>query len=661
MEIMSTYNSKCESLKFYTYLCQNIGSDEVVKIRRLAFTILDLGQSFGHKTITSGSKGEGLDLKGSDLDIMALCPFFKVYESEKEVVLDGLTIPLVMVTDETHPCFTQLCRLNHHGVYNLWDLCFKEIPLWQKHPLGYMLSSEQYQLLIMSLAGLKLAELKLPSLAKTHGPCLTSFDDQLDKVVCLKCDQWLFQTQPWIRRPRTAWPSPEIISKIISCGVLFVPIGCKGSANENLEWRISFSVAEKFLIYSFNHTQFLCYGLLKILLKEIVEKHEDLKGLLCSYFLKTLMFWMSEETDPNLWRPDNMIPCFMACLQRLLYCVRYSILLHFFISDNNFFYSRFNAMNKKKLETILSNLYERGINCFASSDTLKDYQSQYYKVTHLLTRLNFKTFELFVDLSNLKKIHILYHCLHHSRTGSCQSLFALYLSKSCWFVPHASNYLYTCYNSENKHQYSKYKYDLSHLLIGVHSDAVTGWLTLASYFYVKKNYVASLRLINYALQKYTDEKIFTGSGFTKYELTFIQKHVLNLMKTEKLYSVLRSLRIETLTFGPKSSIIPQELQLDVTKSRTCYSSLPFAYFLGFLCNYHLHDITSYRRYLQQLILTKTKDSIHVNLYRVNTAIMCGVAHQLIGEAYFAKGLFQEAARQDKYNFTSAATRLSRLT
>ncbi|XP_063411519.1 uncharacterized protein LOC134694438 [Mytilus trossulus] len=630
-------------------------------MRRLAFTILDLGQSFGHKTITSGSKGEGLDMKGSDLDVMAINSFFKVYESEKDVVLDGLTIPLVMVTDATQQCFTQLCRLNHHRVYNDWDSAFKLLPLWQKHPLGYMLSSEQYKLFIMSLAGLKLAERKLPRLVKTHGPCLTSFDDELDNVVCLKCDQWLFQTQPWIRRPRTAWPSPKIISKIISCGVLFVPIGCKGSENENLEWRISFSVAEKFLIYSFNHTKFLCYGLLKILLKEILEKGADLKGLLCSYFLKTLMFWMSEETYSNLWRPDNIIPCFMACLQRLLYCVRYSILLHYFIPENNFFQSRFNTSNKKKLETILTNLYGRGINCFAYSVTLRDYQSQYYKDNHPLTQVNFTTFELFIDLSNLKKMYLLYHCLHHSRTVACKSLFTLYLSKSCWFVTDTSKHLFISYSAENKHQYSKYKYDLSHLLIGVHSDAVTGWLILASFFYVRKKYVASIRLLNYALQKYTDEKIFTGSGFTKYELTFIQKHVLNLMKTEKLYSVLRSLRIETLTFGPKSSIIPQELQLDVTKKRTCYYPLPFAYFLGFLCNYHLQDIPSSRRYLQQLILTKKNDSIHANLFKANTAIMCGVAHQLIGEAYFAKISFQEAAMQDEYNFTSAATRLSSVT
>lgn len=62
MEGISTNASKCESLKFYSYLCEKVGSEEVVKIRRLAFIINDMGQGFGYGTITSGSKGEGLDL-----------------------------------------------------------------------------------------------------------------------------------------------------------------------------------------------------------------------------------------------------------------------------------------------------------------------------------------------------------------------------------------------------------------------------------------------------------------------------------------------------------------------------------------------------------------------------------------------------------------------
>lgn len=108
--------------------------------------------------------------------------------------------------------------------------------------------------------------------------------------------------------------SPEIISKIIVNGILFVPVGLICSKKENLEWRISFSVAERFLQFSYNHTQLLCSALLKIVKKEIIEKYEDLKSFLCSYFLNTLMFWISDDLNPAMLRSYNIIKCFMACL-----------------------------------------------------------------------------------------------------------------------------------------------------------------------------------------------------------------------------------------------------------------------------------------------------------------------------------------------------------
>jgi hypothetical protein len=39
-----------------------------------------------------------------------------------------------------------------------------------------------------------------------------------------------------------------------------------------IEWRLSFSVQEKWLIISLNHTQLLCYAFLKVLLKEVINK-----------------------------------------------------------------------------------------------------------------------------------------------------------------------------------------------------------------------------------------------------------------------------------------------------------------------------------------------------------------------------------------------------
>ncbi|CAG2191476.1 unnamed protein product [Mytilus edulis] len=132
-------SEKHESLEFYKYLCQKIGSEEVVKMRRLALCISDMCQN-GDDRITSGSKGEGLCMKGSDFDIMGIDSTFKVYESETDVIFEGPTIPLIMNTEETGPCFTQLSLLGHHKAHKVG---FENI--WETNDLGCMLSSEQYK------------------------------------------------------------------------------------------------------------------------------------------------------------------------------------------------------------------------------------------------------------------------------------------------------------------------------------------------------------------------------------------------------------------------------------------------------------------------------------------------------------------------------------
>ncbi|XP_071160765.1 uncharacterized protein [Mytilus edulis] len=476
---------KSESWTFYKYLCQKIGSEEVVRIRRLASTLNYMGESKSAQEITSGSIGEGLKLKGSDLDIMTIDPFFKVYESETEANCDGRTIPLIMNTEETQPCFTQLCLLKHHH----------------------------------------------------------------------------------------------------------------------------------------------------------------------------------EETDPNFWRPNNIITCFMACLERLLYCVRYSILSHYFIPDNNLFYLRFTSSNKEKLITILTNLYEQGIDCFAYSKTLQGYKRKSCEITESFTSGN-RILEqqimaaLFpLPTENVSK-SLQYHLLHHSRTGLCKEIFALYISKAYAFASQFSEYQST---SENKHYYFMYKHDLSHLLIGLQSDAVSVLLMLASFFYVHKNYLASLTVVKHALQKYTDEKIYTVSfGFTN-TLNDTQKYVLKLMKNEKIYTVLKSVTIYPLRFHWMSAIIPQELQRDVADIFTIYHPLAFAHFLSFLCYYHLHDIVSCRHSLQQ-IESKIKNSEREEEHHsfLCTYIFCGIAHQLMGDTNLAKKLFHQVVEFDDRNATSAAQRLSSL-
>ena len=97
----------------------------------------------------------------------------------------------------------------------------------------------------------------------------------------------------------------------MSGGCHFVAIGAKESPTELIEWQISFSATEKTLIHSMNQVQFLCYGILKIFLKEAIDINTEMKGLLCSYryFLKTSLFW-EISTNSLVWNASNFFSCF---------------------------------------------------------------------------------------------------------------------------------------------------------------------------------------------------------------------------------------------------------------------------------------------------------------------------------------------------------------
>ncbi|VDI14514.1 Hypothetical predicted protein [Mytilus galloprovincialis] len=655
-------HQKSESLHFYKYLCQKIGSEKKVTARRLAFIYSDLqvsNQLF--LIISSGSKGEGLDLKGSDFDIMHIFPFFKVFESDKDIkpVKDYCLMTLVMNIEDTQPCFT---HLQLYSNYNIVPDVFKQTLL--KHRGMNVLSSDLYKSHCLSFY---VKTFSHPH-HKIHGPCITDYEDEFDTAFCIKCDQWLSIAQPWITRPRSAWPSPELISKITSCGVLFVPIGYKGSINEHLQWRISFSVAEKILIYSFSHTQLLCYALLKILLKEIVNRNKDLKGLLCSYFLKTLMFWISEETDTSEWRSDNIIPCFMACLKRLIYCIKYSTLLHYFIPDNNLFYTKFlNSKNQNTLINILKNAYQTGIQIFSSSETLHDYK----RFPCVIAKSVCETTTLIKTIVN----HFSYPTEQPS-IGRINKTFTTFLHQSYLCRRELSRYILTLLiadtykripsvlqhvnNPNNKQQYRIYKHELSQWLVGVQTDAVFGWLKLASFFYCHKHYYISIDIINYTLSKCTYESILSMIPLKQIE----KQKLISLLKTYP------NPLVSFTSFPIYSSILPMELRSDFFEPFITVNYIPFAYiyFLLFLCYYHLEDTKACQWHngiypmLRTILAMDNNYQNGLSEKRVcmQDFILLGIANQMFGNSISAKDWFRVAASMDPYKFTSAAFRLQQI-
>ena len=333
----------------------------MVHVRRTTTNLRDdilrmVCQSINHQEIPifSGSKAEGLRFKSSDEDWMFVSTDIKVIPSESYTTLYDIhnVILLFMENEMTKPGFT-LLRLKEESRYRsvkldrsstvipMLDRCYVSSKKWKDINVTGMTHGHSVFL---------------------HGPC-TSFelcDKEIDHAHCLKCDVWPANALPSIKRLyKSSWPSTDILHNIVTDGVLFVPIGAKRSVFEDEEWRMSFSLAEKRLIHSMNHTQFLCYGLLKLFLKEAIDANEDVKGLLCSYFLKTALFW-EITASPQNWNPLSLLSCFWKCFCRLLQWVRSSYCPNYFIPENNMFHGKIEGTNRDKLLQHLNTLYYEG-------------------------------------------------------------------------------------------------------------------------------------------------------------------------------------------------------------------------------------------------------------------------------------------------------------
>ncbi|CAG2235499.1 unnamed protein product [Mytilus edulis] len=215
------------SVKLYPYFSDVVvGSEKVVKYRRYFYKCMDNCLSQRDIRFISGSRAEGLDLPGSDLDLMCLTDTYVVDENK------GIHRSILEKLNGDCVCF---------GTTKTLNIDFK-------------------------------------TLCKIHGPAVSTALNgiqEVDFVRCLPCREWPSIAKRWLHRSRCfKWPSSDLITEAIHEGVLLVPVGSKSPSSEenNTEWRFSFSLTEKLLVHSFNHTQLLCYALLKIVLKEIFNK-----------------------------------------------------------------------------------------------------------------------------------------------------------------------------------------------------------------------------------------------------------------------------------------------------------------------------------------------------------------------------------------------------
>ncbi|XP_062615507.1 uncharacterized protein LOC134277194 [Saccostrea cucullata] len=363
---MASINSRTQELVFMG-LCSRIGISKQLAMRR---DVLDMRELIENQTkrydprktqvilYTSGSHREGFRLQGSDRDfIYWLSDHTVIWGLDQVKNYSPVQGTLILAeTDDCPPGFSLLKMVTPTN-FNQVASSFVKIKG------DIFISSFTFRDVFCSAV--------MPN-SSVHGPCGSGKFGPIeyDYAHCFSCDFWPPSASSWIDRC-SIWPPPEIVHEIARKGCHFVPIGHKRSKFEELQWRISFSLAEQKLVYTMNHCQFLTYGLLKMFLKEVINTNEEEK-LLCSYHMKTAVFWVIQQGTIATWSPQNFLHCFWACFKAILKWVYFGVCPSFFIPENNLF-TNIHGCAQTNLFRKLYGLFEKGVESLLDCPSLNSF------------------------------------------------------------------------------------------------------------------------------------------------------------------------------------------------------------------------------------------------------------------------------------------------
>ena len=589
-----------------------IGTPDMVEIRKDYSKLKDCLNfaDHGYKVLFTGSRSEGLDLPGSDNDYMREMNIkhgIAVTERGQAVPHSNCKTQFEMVTDNVHPAFAML-RLNTELVMPCIAESLREI-----RGVPFLSS---YHLTVQHLRVCTHSGVKLQGPSLEHPP-ENSGDIEFDIVDSIHCPFWPSGASEWICRTRSnGWPSKDIMNKIVDFGFHLVPIGYPRSHMKTMEWRISFSIAEKYLVWSFNHIQIQMYAILKLILKEFIKPNCTPENfVLCSYFVKTFLFWKFEETDKSFWRIENFRECLTYLLSEFHKVLQHGILKHYFFPSFNLLGVKMMRDAQLELIQLYGMVVQFDVNIIGQCKTVKEAWEWFLNVnghdhcsncSHNLSIFRFvSTTEYMMKYVTVQPeifesktaIDALDTCTD-TTTTALVSLFIRYYHLM-QTVPRISEWSKS----------NKYIYSLTRLFHGLSVDITTGKLWTAILFLKKKEYSLAMHTVNKLL-----------SCIPPYALYFAHQHVKSNREAQILYTdMFLNSELDFLQIGRKAwlfnfivientmSILPAALQIELIHKAPgkLLSISPFvcAYFLMFLCYHGLRQYDNRDRSLRQLIDT----------------------------------------------------------
>ena len=600
-----------------------VGTQEMIDIRQDFCRLWDCRASdiYAINWYFTGSKAEGLDLPGSDEDYMfdVNTDFkIKVVQTLQEIDETNTRNKFLLCTDNVPPGFALLqsmdltpCNPNcyiFHCLQNIngMHLTYLSSDLFAQYNTDHKS--------IMEEPG---------DTQKRQGPSIEiwgAYEDKsesgTDYVPSIHCPFWPNSASEWTQRPRHfGWPSSRDISSIIDFGCHLVPVGHPHSDTKLTEWRISFSLAERTLVWSFNHIQMQCYAVMKIILKQFIKiKCSSKNFVLCSYFIKTFLFWKYETTDLNLWCSENFRCCIKFLLIEFSKCIQEGILSHYFIP-------RFNLLSVKltrEAQAELKQIMDMAIRCemctLKQCKTLQGVWSKFLSATEnrsSVVRNRDRDNLLITDACFNAKVLELMSTPYHTQLLSVVSkthLKICFIKKSLQMLHIRLLLISAC--PGNKELYQLHKFTNNDALS---TDISTGKLWYAFYLLMRKDYTSTLSTVNQLLSNIAPFALYSCPcdnsdhwGSTEAKEFYVDRFMDSEMTVET--------RLNTAWLMPfmvdkdMAHVMPLAIQIELLFNDHDHNRFmllsPYvcAYYLMFLCYHELRQYDQRDRALQLLQL-----------------------------------------------------------
>ncbi|XP_076071372.1 uncharacterized protein LOC143042796 [Mytilus galloprovincialis] len=354
--------------------------------------------------------------------------------------------------------------------------------------------------------------------------------------------------------------------------------------------------------------------------------------------MKTILFWICEELPLSLWKPENLISCYMRCFRRLIYCAEYACCPHYFIPENNLFGNKIHGKAQKLLLNRLYILNSYGWQCILLSDQISKLYAvpsdssmetsySYPKSVQRLLNSDMLILETATNPFKFLIERVIYKVLL-GKSSTIKYIYAYYMSIFCG---QSDRYVPLGDISCNTSTYKEYNTYISALLLYTRHDATSGWLMLSTFFYKRKQYHTALHNIQYSVLKCTPEKLYYSMQLSDIHNALLNLHVFRNMPIVQLWKFL----LVGFICIRKSELQPDELQ---TVERNRFPPIVYAHFLRFLCHYHLKNSRQCLDSLKELQFT-----IEGN-YFTSGDVFKGISYNILGIGFQLLG-YREAARQ----------------